>query len=420
MAWQANTDVSPCTDPKAVIEYVVKYATKAEKKSPSYRDLASNIIPFVNENQPAMSLVAKLLNKLIGDRNYSAQEVCHYLLNLPLKHSSRAFITVNLRPEDQHSHLYRVEGEETRRGLSVLEKYKERASADEDVTYIDFLQKYNHNRPYVVRTRAKARVLTYFPRYLPEDTDNFGRAKLLLHHPFCNVQDLLSIPEIHNHPCDTFTNAYAECRALCGDSHKLDGLADPGFDQEEEDIHEATPEALLDNIEADWAELARNLPNQDNNNNPYPCTHPVQRHNMLGLRAMDDVDWNNRVGKYPNLCQDWWKTTKLDFPLPPGLSTTGLVDYNNLERKQQQAYKMFLNHCFDWTEGHSPEPLLVQMEGEGGTGKTTVVRSICAALDRRAAAVGKPSPVLRAAPTGVASHNIGGKTLHSMFRLPVK
>jgi ATP-dependent DNA helicase PIF1 len=35
-------------------------------------------------------------------------------------------------------------------------------------------------------------------------------------------------------------------------------------------------------------------------------------------------------------------------------------------------------------------------------------------------AVDKPSPVLRAAPTSITSHNIIGKTLHSLFRLLVK
>jgi ATP-dependent DNA helicase PIF1 len=151
MAWQANTDISPCTDPKAVLEYVVKYASKAEKKSPAYRDLAGTLIPFVNENRPFQSLVTKMMNKLIGDRDYSAQEVCHYLLDLPLKHATRAFISVDLRPEDQHSHLYRLERDETRRGLSVLEKYKERNAEDEEVTYIDFLKRYSHQRPYSKR-----------------------------------------------------------------------------------------------------------------------------------------------------------------------------------------------------------------------------------------------------------------------------
>ncbi|KLJ12894.1 hypothetical protein EMPG_12120 [Blastomyces silverae] len=31
-----------------------------------------------------------------------------------------------------------------------------------------------------------------------------------------------------------------------------------------------------------------------------------------------------------------------------------------------------------------------------------------------------PVPIVRAAPTGVAAHTISGRTLHSLFRLPVK
>jgi hypothetical protein len=34
----------------AVIEYIVKYAAKYKKKLESYKDLASKLIPFVNEN----------------------------------------------------------------------------------------------------------------------------------------------------------------------------------------------------------------------------------------------------------------------------------------------------------------------------------------------------------------------------------
>jgi hypothetical protein len=88
MGWQANTDVSPCISTTAVMEYVFKYASKPEKASQSYRELAQIVIPFVNEARPFQSMVTKLMNKLIGKRDYAAQEVCHLLLSLPLKQSS--------------------------------------------------------------------------------------------------------------------------------------------------------------------------------------------------------------------------------------------------------------------------------------------------------------------------------------------
>jgi hypothetical protein len=107
--------------------------------------------------------------------------------------------------------MYYVEGEETRRGLSLLKKYKQRPPGDEDVTYIAFLKRYNHHTPYSLRPTAKERVLTYFPWYLLEDTENFSRAKLVLHYPFRKVEDLLYLANIHNYAYLTYTKAYAKC-----------------------------------------------------------------------------------------------------------------------------------------------------------------------------------------------------------------
>jgi ATP-dependent DNA helicase PIF1 len=257
--------------------------------------------------------------------------------------------------------------------------------------------------------------LTYFPRYSVEDTENFGRVKLLLHHPFRDVKDLLYLLDIHDHAHLTFTEAYADCKSCCGDSHEIDGILDPDFDQPlNEDVHEPTPDATPnDEVDAEWAELARHLPNRDNAAN-------VDPQDLLGMRNMDQVNWLDRVGTYPDLSKDWWKIMKTDYPVAPESSMAGIVPYDNLERKQKVICRQFTFHCSAWGQGFAPAPLFIQMEGEGGTGKTAVVRTLCASMDLTAADCGLPSPVLRAAPTGVASHNIGGQTLHSIFRLPVK
>jgi hypothetical protein len=110
---------------------------------------------------------------------------------------------------------------------------------------------------------------------------------------------------------------------------------------------------------------------------------------------------------------------KLAFP-GSGDSYSGVVDVALLEKKQKLAYYLFVNHCQAWASGIAIAPIFVHIDGEGGTGKTTVVRTTCHGIDAEAANYGQPSPVLRAAPTGVAAHNIGGLTLHSLLRLPVK
>ena len=72
IAWQANTDVSLCTSVAVVIKYIVKYAVKPEIKLASYCEIATKVIPFVNETRLYQLIVTKLMNKLIRERDYSA------------------------------------------------------------------------------------------------------------------------------------------------------------------------------------------------------------------------------------------------------------------------------------------------------------------------------------------------------------
>jgi ATP-dependent DNA helicase PIF1 len=197
MSWQANTDISPCTSMTAVIEYVVKYAAKYEKKSTSYMQMATNILPYVNENQPFQSLVTKLMNKLVGERDYSAQEVCHMLLDLPLYHSSRDVITVDLRPDSKQPHFVQLEQDGTRRKKSRMEHYLSRSSELMDVNYLTFLKSHGEGPPYSKR-RGRDRVLNFFPRYRPDQVEDYGRVKLMLHYPFHqSVDELKYIRGIH-------------------------------------------------------------------------------------------------------------------------------------------------------------------------------------------------------------------------------
>ena len=52
--------------------------------------------------------------------------------------------------------------------------------------------------------------------------------------------------------------------------------------------------------------------------------------------------------------------------------------------------------------------------------KTHAILQTCGKLDLLASERGLPSPVLRAAPTGVAAFGFFGRTLHTSFRLPVR
>jgi ATP-dependent DNA helicase PIF1 len=109
MGWMANTDIQPPTSLYAVLAYVAKYVSKPETKSASYTDLQGLILPYTNDRAPLLSFVSKMLNKLIGERDWSAQEVSHILLQLPVQESSRVVVSLDCRPESSQDDLIVLE-----------------------------------------------------------------------------------------------------------------------------------------------------------------------------------------------------------------------------------------------------------------------------------------------------------------------
>src|SRR6266480_3923106 len=95
----ANTDIQPPTSLYAVLSYIGKYVSKPEKSSLSYTELQSQVLPYINDRAPLLSFVSKMLNKLIGERDWSAQEVSHILLQLPVQKSSRMLVSLDCRPD---------------------------------------------------------------------------------------------------------------------------------------------------------------------------------------------------------------------------------------------------------------------------------------------------------------------------------
>ena len=95
----ANTDIQPATTLHGLIEYAAKYASKPEKKSESYKSIQTEVLRYTNHRSPILSFTSRMLNKLIAERDWSAQEVSHILLQLPLACSSRAVVTLDCRPE---------------------------------------------------------------------------------------------------------------------------------------------------------------------------------------------------------------------------------------------------------------------------------------------------------------------------------
>jgi len=80
--------------------YIAKYCSKAKKKIELYETLTRNLLLYISHRMPFISFVSYLINKLVSKQDWTAQKVCHHLLNLPLIKGSRIVLDIDYRPSD--------------------------------------------------------------------------------------------------------------------------------------------------------------------------------------------------------------------------------------------------------------------------------------------------------------------------------
>ena len=64
-----------------------KYAAKSEPRSKSLKTVYSTIMKSLKDDDKSLKVVQKILINSIGERDYTAQETCHLLLQLPMYHA---------------------------------------------------------------------------------------------------------------------------------------------------------------------------------------------------------------------------------------------------------------------------------------------------------------------------------------------
>ena len=415
LGWRANTDIQVCTSTSGVVQYMGVYAAKGESQTLSYRDLAIQILPNLSLSNPFFSFVSRLMNKLIGERDYSAQEVMHTLFQYPLVSSSRTTLNVDCRPEEEHQTSFNfsrrvndiLDDEPVfQESTSVLTKYKHRDAMHDNVCYIDYLMHFSHKKGHDKRRkRALPRVLNFIPRYNPRvDPTHFARVKLMLHHPFREVSDAMRVAGVQY---DTWVEAFAACQAVC--SHNIaDYYGDGELGVEEEDLN---LEPLVCDQQSSFDELGMRGPSTPG---------VLVDEEDLGQRPADRAkDWSTpeHIASEHLDPLTYWRNAKRDFPVAPeNLSLTPSI---TLAGQQQIFFSLIVNHYNAFLSGANPDQLLVNLDGEGGTGKTFVIDRISRAVDALASSHGRLSPILRCAPTGVAAYLISGRTLNSVFRIPI-
>ncbi len=81
-----------------------------------------------------LSLVSRLMNKLIVKKNCSAQKVCHHLLKKELMHFFKMIQTFDLRSNVQRRYFSKLELNDVTSNITFVEKYCSRSLKQIELT----------------------------------------------------------------------------------------------------------------------------------------------------------------------------------------------------------------------------------------------------------------------------------------------
>lgn len=105
---------------------------------------------------------------------------------------------------------------------------------------------------------------------------------------------------------------------------------------------------------------------------------------------------------------------------PTGASLASLINEEiPLNRKQRMVVERVLSEALTWADhpydSSQRKQTLLYVGGEGGTGKSQIVKAIVAGMNL----VGRKDEVILMAPTGAAADNIGGNTYHTSLGISI-
>ena len=207
-AWRGNVDMQYCVSKHRVIEYISKYATKCEPRSETMKEVYSRIVRNLKDDSTALQLIQKLLVNTVGERDISAQETCHLLLQLPLVHSTRDYVLLSLDGSREVQQEEPNEGTSRATACSMLDHYIQRPSNSvfEHMTLLHFVQNYSMPKEIgTVPKQHKMKIVGVRPYCSPDPGnpkyEQYCQQKLMLYVPFRHVNQLKG-------PYDKFSETY--------------------------------------------------------------------------------------------------------------------------------------------------------------------------------------------------------------------
>ncbi|KAG7299154.1 hypothetical protein JYU34_017689 [Plutella xylostella] len=412
--WGANMDIQPCGNVTAVAYYIAKYASKCE---PS--DCGDVVREAVQKAKRQSNDVWKQLFSvsmaILGQRLVSAPEAAYRLCHLPLKMCSRKTVFVNSCRPEQRYRLLRFGEDETSIFNNIFDRYQQRPNELEEVSLAEFSVRYetvsstvwtdddgdielrdqeNEHPRYIklldqtrMRIRNQAAVLRTRYYTLNSDREGFFYNLVVCHIPFRNESELMEEGETAE-AC--FLRRQSELRPL------LHNLSVEQFAHAEQIIQQALVQAV-----------ALNTVNDDRS------TNDPREHN-INIYAEDQI---NVYADQDDFIDNNDSTAMPDEVFVNGIRSLNVQQKDLLKQVSDSIDK-------DIRLDENQQPLLLFITGGAGSGKSFILKLIVEHIKRCYAptvdVLLKPNFVEVASLTGVAARQISGRTLHSVFSLPIE
>jgi hypothetical protein len=407
MNWLTNIDFTSCTNQHAILRYIVKYCFKAKIKSfkliDVFRDVLSHV--HVNSKSTMLSLIIKMMNKLIIERDWIAQKICHHLFKRDLKQFSRMTQMINIHSlENQKKQFSLMKNDHIRTENLYIEKYCAREAQLFDVNLYQINKQYDwkkylfHRR---VRSVDKIVVIasSYSSDFQNKNYEKYCWAKVMLHHFFRNLKDLLR--DENETIFFSWQNAYQFCRLHhqhVNDALKTvlnDSLEDTKTESvnDKEKLEEIQEEELLNKRNSQKDEKSCSLENKLSNR--------AQDLNHHWLENQKDFNVNEikcRVDESKN-------SIKIEQAFK---SLKDVDDKFILNSKQLRLFDRVLNHYLSSSE----KQFLIHVNDEVETNKFLCIDMISKHLHYHARQKLESCSIIRATLIDVATHNIQSITLH--------
>ncbi|KAF9409708.1 hypothetical protein HW555_010998, partial [Spodoptera exigua] len=373
--YKGNIDVQPCGSVTAVAYYVAKYASKCEPHDTG-DEIREAISKAKRQGGDVWKQLFSVSMAILNQRLVSAVECAYRLCHLPLKMSSRKTVFVNnCKPEERFS-LLRFDSDETSIYNNIFDRYMLRPNQLEDLSLAVFAVRYETVSSTIwseddgdAELREEDNITTV--RYI-KLLDN---TLIVCHIPFRNENELLLENESAK---DCFVRRQRDLRPLLGN------ISAEQFAHAEQIIQQALAQVTALNAARE--------------------THV---NNASVLCAGEQI-----VNRDETFCEDMGERALMSGELFLS-SIRGLnIQQRNLFQKVSLAIENDL---------HGQESqLLLFITGGAGSGKSFLLKLIVEHIKRCYAptvdTLLKPNFV----ETGVAARQIFGKTLHSIFLLPIE